>query len=224
MLDHLDRYDGENYRMVDGGAILLGSGRGRGRREWVIKLVGAGAVRRPASGERRARRQGPGAGVKALPIGRFRPFEGFPGSSFPASASPIRRELFDKFRVWAAKFVSLPFRIAEELAESLPIGNDLPPVPESRFGHSRDWTMPRWGTGLGTRRPKDRVASLLRLIIPGSRAPSTGTLVGEYSWEQISRTLRFSGAGGYQGGVFNERRVFRVLGSRGNPTYGFPQP
>ena len=95
MLDHLDRYDGENYRMVDGGAILLGSGRGRGRREWVIKLVGAGAVRRPASGERRARRQGPGAGVKALPIGRFRPFEGFPGSSFPASASPIRRELFD---------------------------------------------------------------------------------------------------------------------------------
>jgi hypothetical protein len=52
----------------DGGAILRSSGRGRVRREWVIKLVGAGAVRRPASGERQFR-AGPGGGGQALPIG-----------------------------------------------------------------------------------------------------------------------------------------------------------
>jgi hypothetical protein len=62
------------------------SGRGRGRREWVIKLVGAGAVRRPASGERQVRRQGPGA--RRCQWATIRPIGGFSGC---LSCAPKKR-------------------------------------------------------------------------------------------------------------------------------------
>jgi hypothetical protein len=59
----------------DGGAILRDSGRGRGRREWVIKLVGAGAVRRPVSGERQARRLVPTLAFMRYQLATIPPIE-----------------------------------------------------------------------------------------------------------------------------------------------------